>query len=50
MAVEIELPRQSGVGRVRRVVAALGYVVNPDGVRNQIEGGAVDEVDAFLSG
>jgi CO/xanthine dehydrogenase Mo-binding subunit len=33
VAVEIELLRQSGVVRVRRVVAAVdtGQVVNPDG-------------------
>ncbi|WP_050419488.1 xanthine dehydrogenase family protein molybdopterin-binding subunit [Bradyrhizobium tropiciagri] len=41
VAVEIEVPRLSGVVRIRRVVAAVdtGQIVNPDGVRNQIEGG-----------
>jgi len=41
VAVEVELSRLSGVVRIRRVVAAVdtGQVVNPDGVRNQIEGG-----------
>jgi CO/xanthine dehydrogenase Mo-binding subunit len=41
VAVEIELIRLSGVIRVRRIVAAVdtGQIVNPDGVRNQIEGG-----------
>lgn len=43
VAVEIEVPRLSGVVRIRRVVAAVdtGQVVNPDGVRNQIEGGVL---------
>ncbi|MDH2384463.1 molybdopterin cofactor-binding domain-containing protein [Bradyrhizobium sp. CER78] len=41
VAVEIEIPRLSGVVGIRRVVAAVdtGQIVNPDGVRNQIEGG-----------
>lgn len=41
VAVEVELIRLSGAVRVRRVVAAVdtGQIVNPDGVRNQIEGG-----------
>ncbi|MEH2488507.1 xanthine dehydrogenase family protein molybdopterin-binding subunit [Bradyrhizobium sp. AZCC 2230] len=50
VAVEIELPRQSGVVRVRRVVAAVdtGQVVNPDGVRNQIEGGILQSMSWTL--
>ncbi|MEH2539271.1 MULTISPECIES: xanthine dehydrogenase family protein molybdopterin-binding subunit [unclassified Bradyrhizobium] len=50
VAVEIELPRQSGVVRVRRVVAAVdtGQVVNPDGIRNQIEGGILQSISWTL--
>lgn len=42
-AAEVEVERSSGQVRVRRIVAALdpGLVVNPDGLRNQIEGGAI---------
>ncbi|NEU95463.1 xanthine dehydrogenase family protein molybdopterin-binding subunit [Bradyrhizobium uaiense] len=41
VAVEVEVIRLNGAVRVRRVVAAVdtGQIVNPDGVRNQIEGG-----------
>ncbi|OZI37960.1 aldehyde dehydrogenase [Bordetella genomosp. 10] len=41
LAVELDVQRESGAVRVRRVVAAVdcGQIVNPDGVRNQIEGG-----------
>ena len=40
IAMEIETERETGRIRVKRVVAAVdsGQVVNPDGVRNQIEG------------
>jgi isoquinoline 1-oxidoreductase len=40
---EVEVERASGQIRVRRVVVAQesGVVVNPDGLRNQIEGGVV---------
>lgn len=50
VAVEIEIPRQSGVVRVRRVVAAVdtGEVVNPDGIRNQIEGGILQSMSWTL--
>jgi CO/xanthine dehydrogenase Mo-binding subunit len=50
VAVEIELLRQSGVVRVRRVVAAVdtGQVVNPDGIRNQIEGGILQSMSWTL--
>ncbi|MFK4396742.1 CO/xanthine dehydrogenase Mo-binding subunit [Bradyrhizobium elkanii] len=50
VAVEIDLPRQSGIVRVRRVVAAVdtGQVVNPDGVRNQIEGGILQSISWTL--
>ncbi|MBB4371040.1 CO/xanthine dehydrogenase Mo-binding subunit [Bradyrhizobium sp. cir1] len=50
VAVEIEVPRQSGVVRVRRIVAAVdtGQVVNPDGIRNQIEGGILQSMSWTL--
>lgn len=50
VAVEIEVQRQSGVVRVRRVVAAVdtGQAVNPDGIRNQIEGGILQSMSWTL--
>ena len=41
LAVELEVQRETGAVRVQRVVAAVdcGQIVNPDGVRNQVEGG-----------
>lgn len=50
VAVEIEVQRQSGIVRVRRVVAAVdtGQVVNPDGIRNQIEGGILQSLSWTL--
>jgi nicotinate dehydrogenase subunit B len=43
MACEVEVRRDTGEVRLVRVVAAVdsGEVVNPDGIRNQIEGGIV---------
>jgi CO/xanthine dehydrogenase Mo-binding subunit len=43
IALEVEVARDSGAVRVVRAVAAVdsGEVVNPDGIRNQIEGGIV---------
>lgn len=43
LALEIELNRETGSARVVRAVAAVdsGQVVNPDGIRNQIEGGII---------
>ncbi|RYX92060.1 MAG: xanthine dehydrogenase family protein molybdopterin-binding subunit [Comamonadaceae bacterium] len=43
MACEVEVDRTSGAVKLLRVVAAAdsGEVVNPDGIRNQIEGGIV---------
>jgi nicotinate dehydrogenase subunit B len=40
IAMEVEAERETGRIRVKRVVSAVdsGQVVNPDGVRNQIEG------------
>ena len=41
MAVEAAVDRDTGEVRLRRATAALdaGEVVNPDGIKNQIEGG-----------
>jgi len=41
MALEVEVERESGRVRVVRVSAAIdsGEIVNPDGIRNQTEGG-----------
>ncbi|WP_322102630.1 xanthine dehydrogenase family protein molybdopterin-binding subunit [Paraburkholderia sp. J41] len=43
VAVEVSVARDTGDVLVERVVAAVdcGQIVNPDGVRNQIEGGIV---------
>ncbi len=43
LAVEVEVLRGSGQTRLVRAVAAVdsGQAVNPDGIRNQIEGGIV---------
>jgi nicotinate dehydrogenase subunit B len=43
LALEVEVARESGHVQILRVVAAVdcGEVVNPDGVRNQIEGGII---------
>lgn len=41
MAVEIAVERETGRVQIRRFVAAVdtGEIVNPDGIRNQVEGG-----------
>ncbi len=46
VAMEVEVARESGEIRIGRVVAAVdsGEAVNPDGIRNQIEGGIVQSV------
>ncbi len=43
LAIEVEVERETGRVRVVRVVAAVdsGDAVNPDGIRNQIEGGII---------
>ncbi len=43
IAMEIEVARETGALHLLRVVAAVdsGQAVNPDGIRNQIEGGIV---------
>jgi CO/xanthine dehydrogenase Mo-binding subunit len=46
IAMEVELERETGDLRVLRVVAAVdsGEAVNPDGIRNQIEGGILQSI------
>lgn len=41
IAMEVEFARDTGLVRITRAVAAVdaGEIVNPDGIRNQIEGG-----------
>src|SRR5258705_288072 len=48
--VDVEVDRKTGVIRVSRVVMAadLGLVVNPDGAKNQLEGGIVQAVSLAL--
>jgi nicotinate dehydrogenase subunit B len=50
VACEVEVDRDSGRVRVRRVVAAndSGDIVNPDGIVNQIEGGIVQSTNWTL--
>jgi xanthine dehydrogenase molybdopterin-binding subunit B len=51
VAVEAEVLRETGAVRILRAVAAVdcGEVVNPDGVRNQIEGGIVQSASWTLA-
>ena len=46
LAMEVEVERETGDLRVLRVVAAVdsGEAVNPDGIRNQIEGGILQSL------
>jgi CO/xanthine dehydrogenase Mo-binding subunit len=46
VVMEIEVDRETGHIAVRRAVAAVdsGQTVNPDGVRNQIEGGVIQSL------
>src|SRR5205807_2198713 len=46
LAMEVKVERETGDLRVLRVVAAVdsGEAVNPDGIRNQIEGGILQSV------
>ncbi|WP_426440408.1 molybdopterin cofactor-binding domain-containing protein [Bradyrhizobium genosp. P] len=48
--VDVEVDRNTGVIKVPRVVLAgdIGLVVNPDGARNQLEGGIVQAVSLTL--
>jgi nicotinate dehydrogenase subunit B len=48
--VDVEVDRNSGVIKVPRVVMAadIGLVVNPDGAKNQLEGGIIQAVSLAL--
>jgi len=50
VAVEVAVTRETGEVRIPRVVAAVdtGQVVNPDGVRNQIEGAILQSMSWCL--
>ena len=50
VAVDVDVDRKTGVIKVPRVVIAaeLGLVVNPDGAKNQLEGGIVQAVSLAL--
>ena len=50
VAIELEVTPETGLIRIHRAVAASdsGQIVNPDGVRNQIEGGIVQSASWTL--
>jgi CO/xanthine dehydrogenase Mo-binding subunit len=50
LALEVEVARETGFVRIVRVQAAVdcGEIVNPDGVRNQIEGGIIQSASWTL--
>jgi nicotinate dehydrogenase subunit B len=50
VAVEVEVERETGRARVVRAVAAIdsGEIVNPDGIRNQTEGGIIQSTSWTL--
>jgi CO/xanthine dehydrogenase Mo-binding subunit len=50
VAVEVQVERDSGRVRMTRAVAAVdsGEIVNPDGIRNQIEGGILQSMSWTL--
>jgi len=50
IAVELEVEPETGAVRILRAVAAVdcGQIVNPDGVRNQIEGGIIQSASWAL--
>ena len=51
IAMEVEVGRDTGVIRILKAVAAMdsGEAVNPDGIRNQIEGGIIQSSSWTLS-
>ncbi|MFL6691892.1 MAG: molybdopterin cofactor-binding domain-containing protein, partial [Ramlibacter sp.] len=51
MACELDVQRDTGEVRLVRVVAAVdsGEVVNPDGIRNQMEGGILQSASWTLN-
>ena len=50
LAVEVSIERETGYVTIERVASALdcGQIVNPDGVRNQVEGGIVQSASWTL--
>jgi CO/xanthine dehydrogenase Mo-binding subunit len=50
LALEVEVERETGRVRVRRAVSAIdsGEIVNPDGIRNQTEGGILQSISWTL--
>ena len=50
LALEMEVERETGRARVVRVVAAIdsGEIVNPDGIKNQTEGGIIQSISWTL--
>ena len=50
MVVDVEIDRSNGKVHVRRAFAAVdaGMIVNPDGVKNQIEGGIIQSTSWTL--
>ena len=51
VVLDVEVDRKTGVIRIPRVVMAadIGLVVNPDGAKNQLEGGIVQAVSLTLN-
>jgi len=51
IAIEVEVARDTGTVRIMRAVAAVdsGEAVNPDGIRNQIEGGIIQSCSWTLN-
>ena len=47
---EVQVERSSGLVRVRRIVVAhdCGLIINPDGVKNQIEGNVIQSLSRAL--
>jgi CO/xanthine dehydrogenase Mo-binding subunit len=47
---EVQVERASGIVRVRRIVVAhdCGLIINPDGVKNQIEGNVIQSLSRAL--
>jgi nicotinate dehydrogenase subunit B len=50
VVVDVNIDRKTGVVRIPRVVTAadIGGIVNPDGARNQLEGGIIQAVSLTL--
>jgi CO/xanthine dehydrogenase Mo-binding subunit len=50
MVTDVEVDRTTGALRVTRVVVAhdCGLIVNPDGVRNQVEGNVIQAISRTL--